>query len=214
MDDCKTSCNNNENCFGFVWQPGPNVCYLKNNNTYPKSIRQQNASTTLGVRKPKLSASSSCSNEIVEIDTIQYNNYLKGTTMSSETKCNQQLVDSSDIDKNNILITKLETLGQQIANKMDKMYATDNNLLNKMNMNEEQFNKELLEYKTISNKINNDYQIKNQNNIEGMQNLNMYDINGILNDSDLRVLQENYSYIFWSILAVGLLTATVTTLKK
>ena len=47
-----------------------------------------------------------------------------------------------------------------------------------------------------------------------MQNLNMYDINGILNDSDLRVLQENYRYIFWSILAVGLLTATVITLKK
>lgn len=214
MDDCKTSCNNNENCFGFVWQPGPNVCYLKNNNTYPKSDRQQNASTTLGVRKPKLIGSSSCSNEIVEIDTIQYNNYLKGTDMSSETKCNQQLVDSSDRDKSNTLITELETLGQQIANKMDKMYATDNNLLNKMNMNESEFNKDLLEYKTISKKIDKDYRKKDSDNIEGMQNLNMYDINGILNDSDLRVLQENYSYIFWSILAVGLLTATVSTLKK
>jgi hypothetical protein len=56
------------------------------------------------------------------------------------------------------------------------------------------------------------------NNIEGMQNLSnsldFNDLNGLLTDSDLRVLQENYSYIMWSILAVGLLTITINTMKK
>ena len=47
-----------------------------------------------------------------------------------------------------------------------------------------------------------------------MANLKMQDINGMLSDTDLRVLQENYSYIFWSILAVGLLTITVNNFKK
>jgi hypothetical protein len=42
----------------------------------------------------------------------------------------------------------------------------------------------------------------------------MNDINGMLSDSDLIVLQGNYSYIMWSILAVGLLTITVNTMKK
>ena len=42
----------------------------------------------------------------------------------------------------------------------------------------------------------------------------MNDINGMLSDSDLIVLQENYSYIMWSILAVGLLTITVNSMKK
>ena len=32
--------------------------------------------------------------------------------------------------------------------------------------------------------------------------LNINDINGMLSDSDIRVLQENYSYMFWSTIAV------------
>jgi len=40
------------------------------------------------------------------------------------------------------------------------------------------------------------------------------DINGLLKDSDLHVLQENYGYIFWSILAVGLLTVTVNVVRR
>ena len=44
--------------------------------------------------------------------------------------------------------------------------------------------------------------------------LNMNDINGMLSDTDLIVLQENYSYILWSILAVGILTITLSTIKK
>jgi hypothetical protein len=42
----------------------------------------------------------------------------------------------------------------------------------------------------------------------------MSDINGMLTDTDLIVLQENYSYIFWSILALGVLTITINTMKK
>jgi hypothetical protein len=50
--------------------------------------------------------------------------------------------------------------------------------------------------------------------IEGMQNIDLSDVNGMLEDTDIRVLQENYSYIFWSILAVGLLTITVDVMKR
>ena len=42
----------------------------------------------------------------------------------------------------------------------------------------------------------------------------MNDINGMLSDTDLRVLQGNYSYIMWSILAVGILTITINTMRK
>ena len=46
-----------------------------------------------------------------------------------------------------------------------------------------------------------------------MQNLDMNDVNGMLADTDLRILQENYSYILWSVLAVGLLTITINVMK-
>ena len=96
-------------------------------------------------------------------------------------------------------------------------------------------------YKANDNKIKNELNLpgrfqseteskskSNGNKREGMQNnvrtidpssnsdkfLTMNDINSMLSDTDIRVLQENYSYIFWSILAVGLLTITVNQIKK
>ena len=63
------------------------------------------------------------------------------------------------------------------------------------------------------------------NNKEGMKNINtntntnekiitMNDINSMLSDTDIKLLQENYSYIFWSILAIALLTVTIKEIKK
>jgi hypothetical protein len=69
-------------------------------------------------------------------------------------------------------------------------------------------------YRNINLKIKQKFEIESNNTIEGMKNLNMNDINGMLSNTDLTVLQNNYSYIFWSILAVGVLTVTVTTMKK
>jgi hypothetical protein len=76
-------------------------------------------------------------------------------------------------------------------------------------MNSEQFNKDLEKYKNTTQKIQN---LESNNNVEGMANRS--DINGMLTDSDLRVIQENSSYILWSILAVGLVTITLNTMNK
>ena len=51
-------------------------------------------------------------------------------------------------------------------------------------------------------------------NIEGMQNLTDDDIDGMLTDTDLRVLQENYSYFLWTVLAVGTVAATIHAFKR
>ena len=39
-------------------------------------------------------------------------------------------------------------------------------------------------------------------------------INNILNDSDIVVLQKNYSYLFWSILAVGVVLLSMNIVKN
>ena len=42
----------------------------------------------------------------------------------------------------------------------------------------------------------------------------MGSVDNILNDSDITVLQENYAYLFWSILAVGTVLVTMNVSKK
>ena len=80
-------------------------------------------------------------------------------------------------------------------------------------MNETQFKKDIENYKTINMKISKELELDSDtNNMEGM--INMNDINGMLSNTDLVVLQENYNYIFWSVLAIGIVTITINIMKK
>ena len=138
--------------------------------------------------------------------------------MTTDTQCNQAIVSQEDMVKFDNIKSQLVTLGQDIASKMENLYNQDNKIYETMDMNEQQFKTDLEKYRKLTIKIRNELELQSNNNIEGMQNfkspLNMNDINGMLSDSDLIVLQENYSYIMWSILAVGLLTITVNSMKK
>ena len=213
QNGCQTACNNNVNCSAFAYQINSQTCWLKDKSAYPKGNKQPNNNVVLGVRQLGLQKSNSCSNNTINIDTIQYDNYLKGGAMTMDTECNVPLISQSDqIDFDNVK-SQLITLGNDIVSKMENLYNEDNNINEKMNTSDEQFKKDLEKYKSINLKIKKELNLQS-NNIEGMQNLNINDINGMLTDSDLRVLQENYSYIMWSILAVGLLTITINTMKK
>uniref|UniRef100_A0A6C0KRR4 Apple domain-containing protein n=1 Tax=viral metagenome TaxID=1070528 RepID=A0A6C0KRR4_9ZZZZ len=212
IDDCKNNCDNVDACAAFVYQANTSTCWLKNSNAYPVGEKQNNNSLVLGVRKPSVAGSSSCPNTMVNVDTIQYDNYAKGPNLNVKTNCNANLkpVSKENMDKYNEIKNNLFNLGQKIASEMETLYNQDNKIYEKLNMNSEQFKKNISMYKNINDKINS-------NNMEGMQNmkrLNITDINGMLSDTDIRVLQENYSYIFWSILAVGLITVAINTMKK
>ena len=50
-----------------------------------------------------------------------------------------------------------------------------------------------------------DYQFLTKDRQPELQN-----IQGIVNDSDIKVLQENYSYLLWSILAIGAVSLTLS----
>ena len=209
---CQTACNNNADCAAYVYQGKTSTCWLKNRSAYPRGKKQPNNSTILGVRKPQLKGSS---NAFVDIDTIQYDNYLKGSAMTPDTQYNKPVVSQEDMIKFDNIKSQLVTLGQDIASKMEMLYNQDNKIYEKLNMNSEKFKKDLEKYRTLTAKIRNELEIQSDNNIEGFKNsLNMNDINGMLSNSDLIVLQENYGYILWSILAVGLLTVTVNVMNK
>ena len=203
-----------------------------------------NSGIIMGVRKPQIlsSVSGSCSKTIVDVDTIQYDHYSKGDLMTSDSICGSSIV--LDEDKSNLtnLQNSMLSVGEQIGVQTNKLYTKNNDIYNTMAKNSGQFNKNIDQYKQNDNKIKTElnlpgkFQTNNKNNKnnknntninkrEGMSNsvrsfdttekmLTMNDVNGMLSDTDLRVLQENYSYIFWSILAVGLLTVTINQIKK
>jgi hypothetical protein len=221
QNGCQIACNNNPNCSAYVYQGSSQTCWLKNRSAFTNGNKQPNNSLVLGVRNPGLKGSSSCSNKISNIDTVQFDNYITGDKMTPDTKCNPSIISQEDQIRYDNVMSQLIIISNDIVAKMENLYNQDNKIFEKLNTNAEQFEKDLENYKLTNLKIQKKLDISqnlNSDNIEGMQNLtnssNFNDLSGMLSDSDLRVLKENYSYIMWSILAVGVLTITINTKKK
>jgi hypothetical protein len=70
-----------------------------------------------------------------------------------------------------------------------------------MVIDQKQMSDNLITYKQINDELKN-YKVASYQNI-----------NGMLNDTDTLVLQENYQYIFWSVLAIGLVIITMNNVR-
>jgi hypothetical protein len=221
-NECQTECNKNEQCGAYVYQVATKTCWLKNKSMggNPKTDKtlQPNKGTTVGLRKPKLQGNSTCDSKVVSIDSVQFNNYIKGDIMTQDTTCDAKMVSQEDKAKLDKVKQELYVLGTTIASKMETLYKENATVVDSLNTNNGQFKKDLEQYKATTSKIKQELGLQSGGNIEGMQNLNqrlnMSDVNGMLVDSDLKVLQQNYSYILWGVLAVGLLTITWKTINK
>ena len=120
------------------------------------------------------------------MDTIQYENYVKGDEMTQDTECNASLVSQEDQIKFDNIKNELYLLGQDITSKMENLYNQDKKIYEKMNMNEEEFKKNLEKYKTINMKIRKEKNLQSNNNVEGMQNyIASKKIEGLRNMNDL-----------------------------
>ena len=158
---------------------------------------------------------------MIGIDSVQYDNYIKGDNMSSDIRCDGNI--TNEVNQNGLanLEKQLADISQQIADKVNKLSTNNTIANNTMTSEKEKMNDNLKMYYEVqkkmkfildkNSKIKKD-NIKNNNMVEGM--VNMQDLNAMLSDSDLVVLQNNYQYILWSILAIGIVGVTIKTLKK
>jgi hypothetical protein len=111
------------------------------------------------------------------------------------------------------LKNKLSILGDEISTKMEEMYLKNNKIYEDMGLSETQFKEFIKKYRSNINRIRNEldipvsFEYSKGMNVEGMAN--MMTLNSMLSDADLRLLEENYGYIFWSILAVGVISTTI-----
>lgn len=210
IDACKTTCNNIPDCAAFVWETGANICFPKNSDAYPKGSRQANSGLTLGVRRPSVINDSSCPTGLSDIDTVQYANYVKGGNMDSTTSCSVKLIPDKTQSQLNAVDNKISQVAGQMGNNLNSLYSDNATLNSKMVSGEKQLQKNIQMYSRVNNKINSE--LGNQNVKESM--LNMQDLNAMISDTDLVVLQNNYQYMLWSIIALGSVIITVNALKK
>ncbi len=218
-DDCKTQCINNDSCAGVAFDYNNNICYLKNSNTYPVAKKQGSIGVNLSTRIPNVKNAKGCgrSTKINNIDSIQYANYVKGSTMTEDTDCTYNLTSSDE--KNNLTKLKQELydLAQKINQKITYLENDSLRINEKMGVDKNRMMANLNMYNNIKSKLDM-LESKEKEGMTNMSNdsanLNMYDLKAMINDSNLIALQENYQYVGWSILAILLTIFTINSMRK
>jgi hypothetical protein len=194
VEKCKASCNSNDNCAGFTFSN--NVCYPKTSSMFPNGSIQTNKNVNLYTRdKGPINQPIGVPGTVKNIDSITYDNYKDGGAISKSygfskaTATQKQQLEQ--------LESKLNLLTSQINGYTNKFSSATDSLNNQSYKNMEGLGDYLKDFK------------KTKNNIKNFNT----NIENILNDSDITVLQKNYDYLFWSILATGTVLVTMNIAK-
>ena len=136
------------------------------------------------------------SNKIVNIDSLAFENYPKSDKMnSSYGLANANTTQKQELDQ---LKTRLDQISQQLLDDTNALNTDEIKVGNQSTLQTQNIANYLNEYKNTNTKIKN----------------STSNITGIVRDSDINVLKENYNYLFWSILAVGTVLVTMNITKK
>jgi len=207
IDRCKTSCNDRNDCYGFAYDFQNNVCYPKSSAMWPyggPSRPLQHVDTYIKNQVPA-SVPTGATNETISIDSAQYQFYNKAQPLPKQ----YGLVNATDADKKELerLQNKMKQQSNDISNYINKFNKATNTSENQADKNLQGLNvyqTELDDTTSQINKLNstsdNERQKESFSNYGYTANNN---INKILLDSDIGVLQKNYEYLLWTILATG-----------
>ena len=195
VEQCQATCDSTQECAGFAFSD--NVCYPKTSSMFPNGSQQVNKNINLYTRnKAPINPPIGVPGTVVNIDSIMYDNYKNGGDIGSE----YGLANATSTQKQQLqqLQSKLNMLTSQINGYTNKFSSGTDSLNSQSSKNMEGLGDYLKDFKNTNNNIKNF-----STNIEN-----------ILNDSDITVLQKNYDYLFWSILAAGTVLITMNIVKK
>jgi hypothetical protein len=195
VEKCQSTCNSNPQCAGFAFSN--NVCYPKTSNMFPNGAQQVNKNVNLYTRnKAPINPPIGVPGTVVNIDTITYDSYKNG----------------GDIDKSYGLANATSSQKQQLEqlqSKLNMLTSQINGYTNKFSSGTDSLNSQSSKNMEGLGDYLKDFE-KTNTNIKSFNT----NIENILNDSDITVLQKNYDYLFWSILAAGTVLVTMNITKK
>jgi hypothetical protein len=166
---------------------------------YPASMFAMDKTTNM----PMINNNKSCTKNIDTIDTINWDAYAKtGVPMSQNTVCGLEKATQNENIYRDAIKMQLAAIADEIVNKITYLISLNTSMNNQMGIDKTVLQENLKKYQEISKQYNQYNSVDSTN------------INGILSDSDIVVLQENYSYLFWSILAIAIVVVTIHAIKK
>ena len=198
VNSCTNYCNNNLDCAGFVLEN--DVCYPKTNKMYPfgGNFTSETNSSIYNRNVIPLNLPSGVFNKTHNIDTVKFNNYInKGDVGSSYGLSNVSEIPKQVLEQ---LQTKINSLSSQLSSLTTGYNSSSTLALQQTSTNNVGVNEYINEISQTNEQIKD---TSSNNNFEN-----------ILNDSNIVILQKNYEYLFWSILAIGIVLISMNVIKS
>jgi len=209
VNKCMDICNKYKDCNTFVYDttgPSP-VCYPKkipNNDVYSIQNFKSAAGKTTYIRDKKpINNPTGIDNSVNNIDSITYKNYGNkgGELQKSYLFSSINSVQKQELSQ---LSDKLNLLSSQVNNKIERLHESNINMVDNIKLEFIKRADWVEGIEGFEGINNNSYfkTIQTHTKIKNMQKNNP-EIDNILRDSNIKTLQQNYSYMLWSILAIG-----------
>lgn len=202
VQECQSACDNNSSCTGFVYVGGSsNTGYLKSASSYSSKFPSVGTDVYVKNKIPKnlpIGVASTTNN----IDSITYQKYINGGPPASD----YGLAKATTVQQKQLeqLEQRVNMLSKQMTNNNTDLKGDKTVVLNQTVKNMNGLNN------YVSNIIDTQQQIKEGFDSKNNDNNN---VDNLLTDSDITVLQQNYDYLFWSILATGTVLVSMSVLK-
>jgi hypothetical protein len=199
VEQCETKCNSLEECYGFVLN-NDKLCLPKSNTMCGMGTDAFPGTNLYRRNKVPKNIPNGASNKVVNVDSNLFQSFFNGGTIGKSyglANINATGVEEEQLSQ---MESQVSLLANQISQLTNKFKNNNTNVDRQVKVNNE----------GSQNYVNELNQTKN---IIDIMNTELK-INNILNDSDIVVLQKNYSYLFWSILAVGVVLLSMNIVKN
>ena len=194
VEDCTKTCNSRDDCYGFVTYA--NTCYPKTSGMSYNGTGPLPGADLYTRNKAPATVPFGASDAIVNTDTVSFQKYANGGGFANEYGL------ASALSSSKAQLSQMEVNLNALANEISS-------LTGKFETNNDRVGKQI----KTNNKGSDVYLSDLQKTKKSIKNMPP-GINNILENSDIVVLQKNYEYLFWSVLAVGIVLVSMNVVKK
>ena len=209
INEATDACNKESKSSQFVinYNVSPSQYILTTGNT---SLTKLSNGYTTYLKTQTLTNNHTCNKSINNIDTIQWENYLKGPNMTPDTTCSVGKLTTLQTKKEEYLRKQLEDTGNQLIAKLNIIEDKNNQMNTQMNSEGTQIREDIVKYQINAKKLlsysNKQMKGGRQSGKEGYQNAYL---DNIVDDSTIVSTQSIYMYLIWGIIATVIVIITI-----
>jgi len=201
-EECEAASKGNKSSGGYVHDNITKDCWVKNSNlTYANTSKKVfSQGKTIYVKRSTPSVPNTCTSRLSEVYSSEWDKYKNGDMMSPSFACGAAKVYSSDRQMLDAKEKEVISLANDILDKISNLEKSNVAL----SADIQKFKQQLL----TSKDWRKDVEEHKKNKLINIA------LGGMLDDTDVTLLQQNTRYLFLSIFAVGALAVTLHGLKR